>query len=346
MTTPSSPRKKPSNSAQKPASQNAGKPVRTYKAVRGEKPAAQPASPAEKSGPKRKPITKLTVTEPMILMDFLMKYLKDQSRTTVKSLLKNQQITIKKQVIRQFDHQLNVGDEVFVSWSKGWVTLSDPQLKIIYEDKYLIVVEKAAGLLSIATSKEKIRTAYSILSEYVKRQNAMNKIFVVHRLDRETSGLMLFAKNQDIQYAMQNNWKFAVNQRRYVAVVEGKLETGDGSGVGTIKSYLWESKALIVYASQNPEEGQLAITHYRVVKPGEHYTLIELDLETGRKNQIRVQMNSIGFPLAGDIKYGGHPCALKRLALHANILSFTHPATGEKHSFDTPIPASFVKMVK
>jgi len=345
MPVPSSPRKKPAYPSQKPDSRTSGKPVRAPRTPRGEKPAVPTANPAEKTGPKRKPITKLTVSEPMILMDFLAKYLKDQSRTTIKSLLHNQQITIKKQVIRQFDHQLNVGDEVFVSWSKGWVTLQDPQLKIIYEDKHLIVVDKAAGLLSIATSKEKIRTAYSILSEYVKRQNANNKIFVVHRLDRETSGLMLFAKNQDIQFAMQNNWKFAVNQRRYVAVVEGRLETGDGSGIGTIKSYLWESKALIVYASQNPEEGQLAITHYRVVKVGASYSLVEMDLETGRKNQIRVQMNSIGFPLAGDIKYGGHPCAIKRLALHANILSFTHPATGEKHSFETPIPANFLKMV-
>jgi len=345
MPVPSNSRKKTAYPAQKPASNAAGKPYRAPKSPRGEKPAATAAVPAEKTGPKRKPITKLMVSEPMILMDFLAKYLKDQSRTTIKSLLHNQQITIKKQVIRQFDHQLNVGDEVFVSWSKGWVTLQDPQLKIIYEDKHLIVVDKAAGLLSIATSKEKIRTAYSVLSEYVKRQNAANKIFVVHRLDRETSGLMLFAKNQDIQYAMQNNWKFAVNQRRYVAVVEGRLETGDGSGIGTIKSYLWESKALIVYASQNPEEGQLAITHYRVKQVGASYTLVELDLETGRKNQIRVQMNSIGFPLAGDIKYGGHPCSIKRLALNANILSFTHPATGEKLTFETPIPASFLKMV-
>ena len=345
MSVPSFPRKKPAYTAQKPASSTAGKPIRTPKIKRGEQPAVQAINPAEKTGPKRKPITKLTVSEPMLLMDFLAKYLKDQSRTTLKSLLHNQQITIKKQVIRQFDHQLSAGDEVFVSWSKGWVTLQDPQLKIIYEDKHLLVVDKSAGLLSIATSKEKIRTAYSILSEYVKKQNAANKIFVVHRLDRETSGLMLFAKNQDIQFAMQNNWKFAVNQRRYVAVVEGKLETGDGSGIGTIKSYLWESKALIVYASQNPEEGQLAITHYRVVKAGENYTLVEMDLETGRKNQIRVQMNSIGYPLAGDIKYGGHPCAIKRLALHANILSFTHPATGEKHSFETPVPANFLKMV-
>jgi len=345
MPVPSTPRKKPAYPAQNPALKTSGKPIRTPKASRGEKPAAPAANPAEKSGPKRKPITKLTVSEPMILMDFLAKFLKDQSRTTIKSLLHNNQITIKKQVIRQFDHQLNVGDEVFVSWSKGWVTLQDPQLKIIYEDKHLVVVDKAAGLLSIATSKEKVRTAYSLLSEYVKKQNAANKIFVVHRLDRETSGLMLFAKNQDIQYAMQNNWKFAVNQRRYVAVVEGKLETGDGSGIGTIKSYLWESKALIVYASQNPEEGQLAITHYRVVKPGENYTLVEMDLETGRKNQIRVQMNSIGYPLAGDIKYGGHACAIKRLALHANILSFTHPATGEKMNFETPVPPNFLKLV-
>jgi len=287
----------------------------------------------------------LKVEEDTTLMPFLLSKLKDQSRTTVKSLLRNQQILLGAKVVRQFDHELKKGDEVTIRWSKGVVTLKDSQLSVVYEDESLIVVEKAAGLLSIATQKEKIRTAYSILSEYIKKKNPGNRIFVVHRLDRETSGLMLFAKNEMVQSAMQNNWRFAVQQRSYTAVVEGVLQTGDKSGKGVVKSYLWESKSLIVYSSPNPEDGQLAVTHYQVLATGDNFTLVKFHLETGRKNQIRVQMNSIGHPLAGDIKYGGHVSKIKRLALHADKLAFVHPVTGERLDFDSPAPDSFRKLV-
>jgi len=326
------------------------KPADAYKAKNQPKPKPEVPKPqaprAQPKNAKKRTVSTLKVVESMELMNFLLSQLKDQSRTTIKALLAHQQVTIKKQVIRQYNHQLKAGDEVNVHWGKGKTTLKDPQLRIVFEDIDLIVVEKDAGLLSIATQKERVRTAYSILSEYVKTQHPGNKIFVVHRLDRETSGLMLFAKNPEIQFEMQNNWKYAVSQRKYTAVVEGKLETGDGSGKGSIKSYLWESKALIVYSSQNPDDGQEAITHYKVLKSSDEYSLIELELETGRKNQIRVQMNSIGHPLVGDIKYGGHVSTIKRLALHANVLSFVHPATGELMAFETPIPASFSKLVE
>jgi len=328
---------------------SAAKPADAYKSknqprVQKEVPEIK-APKAQPKNSKRRAVSALIVKEPMELMDFLVAQLKDQSRTTIKSLLSHQQISIRKQVIRQYNYQLKAGEEVNIHWGKGKTTLKDPQLKIVFEDQYLIVVEKAAGLLSIATQKERVRTAYSILSEYVKSQHPGNKIFVVHRLDRETSGLMLFAKDPDVQYEMQNNWKYAVSQRRYTAVVEGKLETGDGSGIGSIKSYLWESKALIVYSSQNPEDGQESITHYKVLKSNNDFTLIELELETGRKNQIRVQMNSIGYPLVGDLKYGGHVSTLKRLALHANVLSFIHPVTGEELNFETPVPSTFQALV-
>ncbi len=295
---------------------------------------------------KPKATSERTVKEACTLMDFLTTSFPDKSRTTIKSLLAHQQVTLAGRVIKQFDHALHPGDVVTIHWEKGKTTLESPMLSIVYEDKHLLVVEKAAGLLSIGTQKEQKKTAYSMLSEYVKKQHPGNKIFVVHRLDRETSGLMLFAKSEEAQYLMQNNWRYAVNQRRYVAVVEGKLETGDGTGKGTIKSYLWESKALIVYASPNPEDGDLAVTHYKVVDSSDNYSLVELELETGRKNQIRVQMNSIGYPLVGDLKYGGHASKLKRLALHAHVLSFTHPITGKPHAFETPIPEAFVKLVK
>lgn len=307
-----------------------------------------PKQPQAEKPAQRKPkaTSERTVTEAVTLMEFLQKAYPDKSRTTIKSLLAHQQVTLAGRVIKQFDYALKPGNVVTVHWEKGKTTLDSPLLSIVYEDRHLVVVEKAAGLLSISTQKEKKKTAYSLLSEYVKKQHPGNKIFVVHRLDRETSGLMLFAKNEEVQYLMQNNWRFAVNQRRYVAVVEGKLETGDGSGKGTIKSYLWESKALIVYASPNPEEGDLAVTHYQVLDHSDDYSLVELELETGRKNQIRVQMNSIGYPLVGDLKYGGHASSLKRLALHAHVLSFTHPITGKPHAFETPIPEAFKKLVK
>jgi 23S rRNA pseudouridine1911/1915/1917 synthase len=307
------------------------------------KPKATSEKPAQR---KPKAISERTVQEATTLMAFLVASFPDKSRTTIKSLLTHQQIIVGSRVIKQFDHALQPGDVVTVHWEKGKTTLESSLLSIVYEDKHLLVVDKAAGLLSIGTQKEQKKTAYSMLSEYVKKQHPGNKIFVVHRLDRETSGLMLFAKSEEVQYLMQNNWRYAVNQRRYVAVVEGKLETGDGSGQGTIKSYLWESKALIVYASPNPEEGELAVTHYKVLDRSETYSLVELELETGRKNQIRVQMNSIGYPLVGDLKYGGHASSLKRLALHAHVLSFTHPITGQPHAFETPIPESFKKLVK
>ncbi len=277
-------------------------------------------------------------------MEFLTQTLTDQSRTTVKSLLAHQQVKVNGQVIRQFDFALDKGDTVEINWDKGQSTLNHPKLKIVFEDKYLIVAEKASGLLSIAAGREREKTAYSILSEYVKRKCPGNKIFVVHRLDRDTSGLLLFAKTQEVQKLMQENWRFAVDQRQYVAVLEGELKTGDGTGRGTVTSYLWESKAFIVYASNNPEDGVKAVTHYRVVKTDGQFSLVEFSLDTGRKNQIRVQMNSIGYPVSGDLKYGGHKNRMNRMALHACALAFTHPITGERMSFETKVPKEFLEV--
>ena len=295
---------------------------------------------------KKAKVSSFPVTQESELLVFLTEALKDRSRTTVKSLLTHQQVTVGGEVVRQFDRKLLPGDTVTVHWDKGITTLKHPRLKIVYEDRYFIVVEKGAGLLSIATAREREKTAYSILSEYVKQKSPGNKIFVVHRLDRETSGLLLFAKSQEIQQLMQGNWRFAVSQRKYVAVLEGCLRTGDGSGKGTVTSYLWESKAYIVYASSHPEDGEKAVTHYKVLKSNDAYSLVEFQLETGRKNQIRVQMNSIGYPVAGDLKYGGHKTKMNRMALHACALSFTHPITGEKMSFESHIPEEFEAMVR
>lgn len=295
-----------------------------------------------KRNTRRDRVSLCQIQESDTLMAFLEKHFKDLSRTSVKSLLSHQQVLVNHQVIRQFDYPLEAGDSLEVHWDKGRSTLKHPKLRIVFEDNYLIVVEKGAGLLTIATPRERQKTAYSILSDYVKQKSPGNKIFVVHRLDRETSGLLLFAKNQEVQALMQDNWRFAVSQRKYVAVLEGELLTGDGSGEGTVTSYLWESKAFIVYASQNPQDGVKAVTHYKVLQSGKGYSLVEFRLDTGRKNQIRVQMNSIGYPVLGDLKYGGHKTAMNRMALHACSLSFTHPVTGAAMSFESKVPDEFL----
>ena len=188
----------------------------------------------------------------------------------------------------------------------------------------------------MATNKERDRTAYGILSDYVKKENPKNKIFIIHRLDRETSGVMMFAKSEKVQRLMQESWNDTIKERTYVALVEGVPQPPKG----TVTSYLKESKALIVYSSQNPDNGQLSITNYTVLKSTADYALLELELETGRKNQIRVHMQDIGHPIAGDSKYGAETNPIGRLGLHAEVLAF------EPMKFDAPVPKTFLAMVK
>jgi len=232
------------------------------------------------------------------------------------------------------------GQDVIITWNRMAEDIHYPGMKILFEDEYLIVIEKEAGLLSISTDKETEKTAYSMLSHHVKKADPKNKIFVVHRLDRETSGVMLFAKSQEIQSLLQEEWKKTIMERTYVAVVEGQFE----KEAGTITSWLRESKALIVYSSQDPSTGQKAVTHFKVLKQNNGYALLEINLETGRKNQIRVHMKVIGHSIAGDKKYGATTNPLKRLGLHAQILSFMHPKTGKVVRFETMIPLKFLKL--
>jgi 23S rRNA pseudouridine1911/1915/1917 synthase len=192
----------------------------------------------------------------------------------------------------------------------------------------------------VATDKEKRRTAYAFLSSHVKAENPENKIFIVHRLDRETSGLLLFARNEKIKQQIQQNWEETIIQRTYVAVVEGEVS----QDAGTITSWLTESKALKVYSSQNPQHGSKSITHYKKITANEHYTLLQLNLETGRKHQIRVHLQDLGHPVVGDAKYGSKEKPIGRLALHAQVLAFTHPITNTLSRFETPVPPKFMKL--
>ena len=213
-------------------------------------------------------------------------------------------------------------------------------LRVVFEDGDYVVADKPEGLLSIATDKEKEQTAYRMVSDYVKKADPRARIFVVHRLDRETSGLILFARSKEAQQAIQARWKDLIH-RTYIAVVEGVMQTGDGTGQGVIRSYLHESSAHIVYSSPRPGSGIPAVTHYRILQTAADCSLVECRLETGRKNQIRVQMQGIGHPLLGDLKYGGRRIPIGRLALHAAELSFTNPFTGEQHHLYSPIPDAF-----
>lgn len=287
----------------------------------------------------KKPDIIVKVAQSSVLMKFLLENVKGKNRDNFKTLLKDGQVSVDGEVITWFNHPLVVGQEVKISWDKALKT-TYPGINIIFEDQYLIVIEKNTGILSISTEKEKEHTAYGILSKHVKEQNPANKIFVVHRLDRETSGIMIFAKSEDIQKRLQEKWNDTILERTYIAVVEGSVEKPKD----VIISYLRESKALIVYSSQKPDQGQKAVTHYSLVKRNSKYSLLELNLETGRKNQIRVHMQVIGHSVIGDKKYGATSSPINRLGLHAQVLAFTHPITKEQKRFETPIPKSFLKL--
>ena len=284
--------------------------------------------------------TFLEVTEPDELMKFLQAKLPTKSRRDIKSLLGHHQVSIDNEVISQFNHPLLAGQQVVVNWGKVWIEKQPDGMNIVFEDPYIIIIEKEAGLLSIATTTEKELTAYSILSNHVKTRDPKNKIFVLHRLDRETSGVMMFAKSEKVQKLLQDAWKEAVLERTYVVAVEGTVNKEQG----TITSWLTESKAFIMYSSRSPNDGQKAVTHYRVLKKNKHYSLLEVKLETGRKNQIRVHMKDIGHSVIGDKKYGATKHPIGRLGLHAQVLAFRHPMTGEVVRYESEIPKPLLNL--
>ncbi len=272
------------------------------------------------------------------LLDFMLSSLKDKSRTTVKSFLRNRQVTVNQIPTTKHDQLLKAGDIVVINLGMAEKQFRNPMLRIVYEDDYIIIIDKKYGLLSMATDRERIKTAYYIISEYLKSKDRNGRVFIVHRLDRETSGLLLFAKSMEIQHQLQHNWNENILERKYVAVVEGIPAQDEG----VIESYLAENKAYNVYVTKNPEEGELAITKYRVMKSGRDNALMELELETGKKNQIRVHMQQLGHSIIGDRKYGGSPSPIGRLALHAYRMRFLHPITGVEMEFDTGVPPMFL----
>ena len=284
----------------------------------------------------------LKVSEATELMKFLIEKFPEKSRTTIKSMLAHKQITADEMVTTKFDFPLKRGQMVFLNKKKSDEKPRFRGLRLVYEDADLIVIDKGSGLLSIASETEKTKTAYSMLSEYVKKFDPRNLIFIVHRLDRDTSGLMMFAKNKKVQEILQKDWNDSIIDRSYVVVVEGIVEKEEG----TIISWMKENKALVMYSSQTPDDGQKAITNYKLLKSGKQFSMLEVKLETGRKNQIRVHMKDLGHPVTGDKKYGAKLNPIGQMGLHARVLSFKHPVTGKTMRFDTPIPGKFLKVFK
>jgi 23S rRNA pseudouridine1911/1915/1917 synthase len=282
------------------------------------------------------------VTEQTELMKFLLEKLSGKGRNHVKGLLARGQISVEGKITTQFNQVLEVGQKVVTNWSQVGNDEKLTGLKILYEDQDLIVINKEAGLLSIASDKEKIDTAQHILMEHVRIVNPKNRIFVVHRLDRDTSGVMMYAKSKTVQQSLQNSWKESVQDRKYIALVGGTVQKSEG----TITSWLKESKTLKMYSSPIPNGGLKAVTHYKVLEKAQNYSLLEVKLETGRKNQIRVHMQDIGHSIVGDKKYGSTQNPINRMGLHAIEINFLHPTTGELMHFETEIPGKFLRMIK
>ena len=300
---------------------------------------------------KRKQDTSFRVEAAAELMPFLLSKLGGMTRTSVKQLLSQRRVTVNAGIQTRHDTPLKAGDVVQVLQGRGNIELRHPKLRIIYEDDALIIVEKKNGLLTVPYNpKSSEMTAYSILKEYVKKESKRNTVHVVHRLDRETSGVLVFAKSPELQEYMRTYWRQLVTKRTYVALVEGVFEQKEG----TITTWLTEDPHTgMVYSSPQDDGGQKAVTHYKVLKStvmGEGnqqlaVSLVELNLETGRTNQIRVHMQSVGHPVIGDRKYGhgNEYSPVDRLCLHAKVLEFIHPMTETKVRFEAAMPKEFMK---
>ena len=282
------------------------------------------------------------VSEEVQLMLFLVGKMPEKSRSNIKSLLANKQVIVDGLPVTQYNQLLQAEQQVEIRTQKmGGKQVKYRGLTVIYEDLHLIVIEKSEGLLSIATDKKKDLNAYSILSDHVKKQDPKNRIFVVHRLDRDTSGLMMFAKSEKIQALLQESWGPTTKERHYLAVTEGVVRVPSG----TVESYLQETKALIVFSTPDDRHGgQLAVTHYETLKTSRWHSLLKVSLETGRKNQVRVHCKDLGHPLIGDDKYGAQTNPIRRLGLHAWVLAFNHPISGEPLRFETSIPEKFLRL--
>lgn len=297
---------------------------------------------------------KYKVENDTTLLEYLFSKCKGESRTTVKSYLSRGQILVNGRNVTAFDFGLHKGDSLVIldqaTRFRKHSGEMDTRVRIVYEDEHLIVADKRHAVLTMSTGREGEVTAYSLLTGYVRRQAARAgrktapgepRIFIVHRLDRDTSGLIIFAKDEQTQARLQDGWNENILERKYVAVVEGTPQEKSG----TCTSWLNENpKSLKMTSSPVDNGGKKAVTHYNTISSAGGYSLVEFELETGRKNQIRIHALEMGCPVAGDKKYGARSNPLGRLALHAQSIAFRHPWTRKMMRFDTGIPRIFKSM--
>ena len=303
------------------------------------------AKPKKKPGvrPNAKVFKEVICKSSEELLPFLLKNFSSMSRNNIKKLLSNQQILINGASVKQFNFMLSKGDVVSVSpykVKKDGKRVS--KLKILYEDEEIIAINKPHGLLSIATDKEKEMTAYRLMMDYVQEADPKNRVFVCHRLDKETSGVLIFAKNEELKNALQDNWNELVKTREYIAICEGIFEKKEGTRI----SYLLPTKTNLMFSSHKPNDGQKAITHYQMIAENEEYSLMRVNIDTGRKNQIRVHMKDLGHKVVGDDKYGSEKDPIGRLGLHARVLEFDHPLKDKHFKFIADTPKEFLDLFK
>lgn len=300
----------------------------------------------DKKQPRRGPasdnVAKMTIKQDGTLLAAAATLLPDHKPTKLKSMLRHNQLAINGVPTSQFDHPVVAGDVLWVNFDRSFQIFSHPRVKLVYEDNDIIVVDKGYGVLSTAAGRPNDDTVYNIIKKYARGFSDKANVYVVHRLDRDTSGLMVLTRTKHARDKLIDNWNNMVVERKYIAIVEGKVAQPEGS----IKSFLAENPDTFeMYSTDDKKIGRLAVTRYRVVEQGKKFAMVELEIKTGRKNQIRVHMHDMGNPVSGDRKYGGHPSPINRVALHATVLSFVHPSLEKVVTFNSPVPENFKKMI-
>ena len=285
-----------------------------------------------------KTLLTFNVSDEAVLIEFIMEKMHGISRNRAKALISNRVVLVDNKITTHPLTELRPGSVVQLDRSKHKKAFHSKDLDIVYEDPYLLVIDKQPGLLSMSNNTRQL-TVQAVLNRYLEKGGGRNTSHLVHRLDRDTSGLMVYAKDVQTQQTLIDGWQELVTDRRYIALVEGELE----KPVGCVRSWLTEDKRFITHSSTVDNGGKYSVTHYKVLNSCNRYSLVECVLETGRKNQIRVHMAELGHPVVGDAKYGSRNDVIRRLGLHAYMLCFVHPVTGKRLRFETPVPASFEK---
>lgn len=290
--------------------------------------------------PRKNKYQEYVCEKEMPLLEYLLANLPG-SRNKIKDILQGRGIKVNGKIVTQFDYPLMPGNRISVSLSKKNDTFKSRYVTIVYEDQWLVVVEKKQGILSMAAGHSSLNVK-TVLDDYFKKTRQRCTAHVVHRLDRDTSGLMIYAKSIEVERELERDWHGTVYDRRYVAVVSGEMEETDG----TIANWLKDNKAYVTFSSPVDNGGKYAVTHFHTLDRTTEHSLVEFQLETGRKNQIRVHTSDMGHPICGDPKYGNGDDPLHRLCLHAYVLCFYHPITHQPMEFFTPIPPAFRSLFK